>query len=96
MSNLQEERMVRLRWACRRTLQVLDKPLGSFLKDCYYSLSMAEQFAFERVLNAKDQDILDWLIGNRQSTDAGICAIIEKIRTHYNRIAGEQAHGNPD
>ena len=84
--------MVRLRWACRRTLRVLDRPLGNFLQNCYRQLPMAEQFAFERVLNSRDQDILDWLIGNRQSNDAGICVIIEKIRLHHANLSGE----NPD
>ncbi|MDD5394265.1 MAG: succinate dehydrogenase assembly factor 2 [Thiothrix sp.] len=83
-----EERMVRLRWACRRTLQMLDRPLGTFLKDCYSTLDMGEQFAFERLLNSRDQDILDWLIGNRQSNDAKVRAIIEKIRTHNDKTAG--------
>ena len=36
-----EERMVRLRWACRRALRVLDRPLGNFLQDCYRQLPMA-------------------------------------------------------
>jgi succinate dehydrogenase flavin-adding protein (antitoxin of CptAB toxin-antitoxin module) len=50
----QQERLVRLRWACRRTLQVLDRPLGTFLTDCYSLLNMTEQFAFERLLNSRD------------------------------------------
>jgi len=85
-----DERMVRLRWACRRTLQALDRPLGNFLVGRYANLTMTEQFAFERLLNARDQDILDWLIGNRQPTDQGIRTIIEVIR-HYNEqlTAGE-------
>jgi succinate dehydrogenase flavin-adding protein (antitoxin of CptAB toxin-antitoxin module) len=49
---------------------------------------MGEQFAFERLLKSKDQEILDWLIGNRQPRDAGMCAIIEKIRQHYDNTAG--------
>lgn len=88
-----EERMVRLRWACRRTLQVLDRPLGSFLVDCYHDLEMAEQFAFERLLQARDQEILDWLIGNRQSVDAGIHAIVEKIRLHNDNHTNPQPPG---
>ncbi|MBO0611596.1 FAD assembly factor SdhE [Thiothrix fructosivorans] len=85
----QAERMVRLRWACRRTLQVLDSPLGEFLRDCFQDLTMGEQFAFERLLKSKDQEILDWLIGNRQPRDTGMCAIIEKIRQHHDLTAGE-------
>ncbi|MFN3786380.1 MAG: succinate dehydrogenase assembly factor 2, partial [Thiothrix sp.] len=60
---LQQERMMRLRWACRRTLRVLDRPLGNFLRDCFMTLTMSERFAFERLLRANDQEILDWLIG---------------------------------
>lgn len=88
----QQERMVRLRWACRRTLQVLDRPLGKFLQDCFADLTMGEQFAFERLLNAKDQEILDWLIGNRQSNDASMQAIIVKIRNHDQQIQEEAVH----
>ncbi|MGB3918029.1 succinate dehydrogenase assembly factor 2 [Thiothrix litoralis] len=85
----QAERLVRLRWACRRTLQVLDQPLGEFLRECFQDLDMGEQFAFERLLKSRDQEILDWLIGNRQPRDAGICAIIGKIRQHNDLTAGE-------
>lgn len=88
----QQERLVRLRWACRRTLQVLDRPLGLFLMDCYSTLNMTEQFAFERLLNSRDQDILDWLIGNRQSTDAGIHAIINKVRANNDKAPGGNPH----
>ncbi|EIJ32971.1 succinate dehydrogenase assembly factor 2 [Thiothrix nivea] len=85
---MQQERMVRLRWACRRTLQVLDRPLGNFLRDCFHALDMGEQFAFERLLKSGDQEILDWLIGNREPRDAGICSIIVKIREHNDNIDG--------
>lgn len=88
----QQERLVRLRWACRRTLQVLDRPLGGFLRDCFADLDMGEQFAFERLLKAKDQEILDWLIGNRQPQDTGICSIIGKIRVHHDNTNEGNAH----
>ncbi|OQX14882.1 MAG: hypothetical protein BWK73_08335 [Thiothrix lacustris] len=84
----QAERLVRLRWACRRTLQALDQPLGKFLQDCFQTLEMGEQFAFERLLKSKDQEILDWLIGNRQPRDTGMCAIIERVRQHHNNTTG--------
>ncbi len=89
----EKERLLRLRWACRRTLQVLDRPLGNFLNDCFTNLDMGEQFAFERLLNCKDQEILDWLIGNRQPRDAGICVIIDKIRDYNDNSTGGNAHG---
>ncbi|QLQ31171.1 MAG: succinate dehydrogenase assembly factor 2 [Candidatus Thiothrix singaporensis] len=89
---MEKERMVRLRWACRRTLQVLDRPLGDFLRDCYHELSMGEQFAFERLLNSRDQEILDWLIGNREPQDTGICSIIVKIRNHNDKTSRGANH----
>lgn len=91
---LHQERMVRLRWACRRTLQVLDRPLGNFLRDCFMTLDMGEQFAFERLLRAKDHEILDWLIGNREPRDSGIQAILSKIRAHDHN-SSHPTGGNP-
>ncbi|HPY42422.1 MAG: succinate dehydrogenase assembly factor 2 [Thiolinea sp.] len=71
-----QERLIRLRWACRRTNTDLDKPLLSFLENVYPSLAMGEQFAFERLLSAADKDILLWLKGKQLPNDAGILAIL--------------------
>ena len=77
----QEERMQRLRWACRRTLRELDIPLGNFLQEHYLQLNMPQRFAFERLLSAADQDILDWLKGRRLPRDQGVLDILKLIRT---------------
>ena len=71
-----QERLVRLRWACHRTQSDLNKPLLHFLENVYPSLAMGEQFAFERLLSAADQDILLWLKGKQLPNDSGIVAIL--------------------
>lgn len=71
-----QERLIRLRWACHRTNHELNKYLLSFLEDVYPSLEMGEQFAFERLLSAADQDILQWLKGKQLPNDQGIVAIL--------------------
>ncbi len=76
----QEERLVRLRWACRRTLSELDQPLSHFLRTHYLCLPMEQQFAFERLLSASDQDILSWLKGS-MPRDQGIRTVLELMRT---------------
>ena len=71
-----QERLIRLRWACHRTNVELNKPLLSFLENVYPSLAMGEQFAFERLLSAADQDILLWLKSKQLPNDQGISAIL--------------------
>lgn len=71
-----QERMSRLRWACRRTRFELDEPLGSFLESHYATLTMPQQFAFERMVAAKDIEIIEWLKGVVKPNDPGIAEIL--------------------
>lgn len=75
-----QERMGRLRWACRRTRMELDEPLGEFLKTYYADLSMPQQFAFERLIASKDIEIIEWLDGKIKANDPGIAEIVDMIR----------------
>lgn len=75
-----QERLVRLRWACRRTLKELDAPLLHFLNQYYANLPMGEQFAFERLLSASDHVILQWLKGQNLPRDQGILDILQLMR----------------
>lgn len=75
-----QERLIRLRWACHRTNSELNKPLLAFLESVYPSLEMGEQFAFERLLSAADNAILQWLRGKQLPNDAGIVAILALIQ----------------
>ncbi|MFZ1341999.1 succinate dehydrogenase assembly factor 2 [Thiothrix eikelboomii] len=75
-----QERLIRLRWACHRTHNELNKPLLGFLENVYPSLEMGEQFAFERLLSAADHDILQWLKGKQLPNDQGIVTILALIQ----------------
>lgn len=77
---LRAERLVRVRWACQRTIQALNSPLNQFLVEHYDTIPMAQQFAFERLLSAADQDIFDWLQGIKQPHDQGIREILSLMR----------------
>lgn len=76
---LRAERLVRVRFACQRTSQALNQPLNQFLVEHYENISRPQQFAFERLLSASDQDILDWLQGAKQPHDQGIREILSLI-----------------
>jgi len=71
-----QERMSRLRWACRRTQFELDEPLGNFLKTHYANLTMPQQFAFERIVASKDIEIIEWLKGIVKPNDPGIAEML--------------------
>lgn len=75
-----QERMGRLRWACRRTRMELDEPLGNFLEQHYAGLSMPQQFAFERLIASKDIEIIEWLQGMVKANDPGVAEIVAMIR----------------
>ena len=75
-----QERMSRLRWACRRTRMELDEPLGNFLENHYAQLTMPQQFAFERLIASKDIEIIEWLKGLIKANDPGIAEIVGLIQ----------------
>ena len=75
-----QERMSRLRWACRRTRMELDEPLGHFLEHHYAVLSMPQQFAFERLIASKDIEIIEWLQGVVKANDPGIAEVVEMVK----------------
>ena len=75
-----QERMSRLRWACRRTRMELDEPLGQFLEHYYAGLSMPQQFAFERLIASKDIEIIEWLEGVVKANDPGVAEILDMMQ----------------
>ncbi len=74
--------MSRLRWACRRTRMELDEPLGYFLEHYYADLSMPQQFAFERLIAARDIEIIEWLQNVVSANDPGIAEIVALLQQH--------------
>jgi antitoxin CptB len=59
----------RLRWACRRGMLELDLVLGPFLDNVFPGLDEADQLLFEKLLEAEDQDLFRWFLGNGEPDD---------------------------
>ncbi|HJX16564.1 MAG TPA: succinate dehydrogenase assembly factor 2 [Acidiferrobacterales bacterium] len=78
MSDGQNEALRRLRWQCRRGLLELDLLFVRFLEQHYDALSVAEQGAFQRLLEQPDQILLAWLQG-QQEPPSDLKTIIEKV-----------------
>jgi antitoxin CptB len=74
-----EERLRRLRWRCRRGLLELDLWLARFAASKLDSLSRDEQAALEALLEEADADLLAWLEGRKMAPEAHV-RIIERIR----------------
>lgn len=70
----------KLRWQCRRGMLELDYVLRDFLEVTYPGLSQSDKALFVRMLDFEDQLLLDWLMGNVVSSDAGIRRMIGQMR----------------
>jgi len=75
----------RLRWRCRRGTRELDQLLSQWLTERYEKSDSAQRESFERMLEATDPDLWDWLTGNKTPEDPGITLIVDEIRTR-NRV----------
>jgi len=73
----------KLAWRCRRGTKELDFLLQGFLKLDYDKLTVAEQRAFEKLLEAQDPVIMDWLWGNVPLPTGELGTVIGKIRKRY-------------
>ncbi len=67
-------------WRCRRGVRELDVLFNRFLDSDYQTLSSAEQLNFQRLLEVQDPIIMDWLFGKYDAEDAGIAAIVERLK----------------
>lgn len=71
----------RLRWRCRRGMLELDELFIAFLDNGYDRLSDAERDTFERLLESKDQDLLDWMLLQAEPGDGDFRDLVDKIRS---------------
>ncbi len=58
----------------------LDELFGAFLERGYDEMDDQERDLFERFLECKDQDLLDWLLLQGEPTDGTFKPLIERIR----------------
>jgi antitoxin CptB len=77
---MDDRRMARLRWRCRRGLLELDLTLQNFLEHGYRELTTAEQEAFDTLLTASDDTLLAYVQGSRTPPETELMHLVEKIR----------------
>ena len=69
-----------LKWRCRRGMLELDIVLNGYLDKNFNTMSPEQSTAFGAILDYPDQVLFDLLLGNMQSSDAGINSLIADIR----------------
>lgn len=77
---MDDRRMERLRWRCRRGLLELDLILLDFLEHRFDSLTPSEQEAFTQLLSTPDNTLLAYIQGAENPTENELMQIITKIR----------------
>jgi len=71
----------KLKWHCRRGMRELDLLLDDFLESRYDSLSSADRDGFERLLDCRNEDLMDWLVEGGSPQDEQLSEIVNQIRT---------------
>jgi len=69
----------KLLWRCRRGTRELDELLRGFLDSRWDTLDAGERVAFERLLEAPDPDLRDWLTGRADPPDAALAGLVRAI-----------------
>lgn len=70
----------RLRWRCRRGMRELDQLLERWLEREWRGSPTAEREAFLRLLDSEDDRLWKWFLGHDTSDDAGLQALVDRIR----------------
>ncbi len=70
----------KLAWRCRRGMLELDILLTDFLQRGYGALDERQRADFERLLALPDQELLEYLLGTKQSMDGELAHVIACIR----------------
>lgn len=78
--------MERLRWACRRGMLELDIILNDFLDTQYFTLTEAQQKAFEGLLSCTDQELFRWLVHHEVPAHSAYFEITDLIKVYAGRI----------
>ena len=78
--NTQITEFPELKWRCRRGMLELDILLNSYLDKNYDTMTQQQGAVFSEVLDYPDKVLLDLLMGEMQSTDRSIDALVKSIR----------------
>ena len=76
-----QARLDRARWRCRRGMKELDVLLERFARRRLEQLDDSDLDALERLLEAPDQDILEWLASASATPPSGMHGIVSLIRS---------------
>jgi len=70
-----------VRWRCRRGTRELDTLLGRFLDLGYGLLTPAQKECFSRLLDQKDPELYDWLVGRDTPADESLAMMVSHVRS---------------
>ncbi len=77
---MDERRLERIRWRCRRGLLELDVVLKDVLDRRYPGLTPAEQEVFEQLLTISDETLLAYVQGKQNPPEKELMQLVSKIR----------------
>ena len=73
-------RKAKLKWHCRRGMRELDLLLDRFLESGYDALSPVDRDSFERLLDCRNEELMDWLMEGVLPQDEQLAGIVNRIR----------------
>lgn len=77
---VEDTELKRLRWRCRRGMRELDQLLTRYLDRAWAADSEAQRGIFLELLDTEDDRLWRWFMGYEVPTDAGLAALIARIR----------------
>ena len=88
MSEPRETRLKRLKMrSMRRGIKEMDIILSRFVDDCLSQMSPQELDIYEDFLNQNDQDLYQWVSGQRPCAPQFI-AVVRDIKAHISQVHG--------
>ncbi|NLG75611.1 MAG: succinate dehydrogenase assembly factor 2 [Xanthomonadaceae bacterium] len=79
LSAVRRPPFTKLRWRCRRGMKELDVVLERYLEQRYACAPIAEQQAFEALLDLPDPQLFAYVMRREEPTDSGWVDVINKL-----------------
>jgi len=77
---IDQDRMNRIRWRCRRGMLENDLVLARFLEAKGPTLAEDEMAMLDRLLDLTDNDLWDLIAGRREPQDQGVVPVLQQLR----------------
>ncbi|CAG1011233.1 FAD assembly factor SdhE [Rhizobiaceae bacterium] len=78
---MDDRRLARLRWRCRRGMLENDLVLGRFLDARGASITEDDMALLDRLLDMTDTDLWDLIAGRAEPDDATLAPMVKALRT---------------